>query len=55
MSVFQPIIYVLKEIVRCHKLFNEFCVCPHSPNKIKEGKRGRIANPPQGLLIFDIL
>lgn len=39
MSVFQPVIYVLMEIVRHHKVFNEFCVCPHAPNKIKEGNK----------------
>lgn len=42
MSGFQPVIYVLMEIVRYHKLFNEFCVCPHVPNKIKEGKKDTI-------------
>lgn len=47
MSGFQPIIYVLMEIVRHHKLYNEFYVCPHASNKIKEGEKDVIAKSPK--------
>lgn len=40
MGIFQPIICVPVEIVRHHKVFYEFYVCPHAPNKIEGGGGG---------------
>lgn len=57
MGIFQPIICVPVEIVRHHKVFYEFYVCPHAPNKIEGGGGGgrrEVVKKSQGLLFFVI-